>query len=208
MSAPMSSQPVPSTPAPAPAPAAARPDLLSRSDLWSIIVTLLLGVALIILAYISAGRGEVIGLAVTVGGLGGLIHEIAQSGGKILFFERKLDGIYIGSAAGAVLGAVAGLLAVRGLIINPAATPGTVQLVYEALIAGMALKGITEAAGGQALPPGSATVTPGQAMAAAATVNAITAGGAKPALPPALGPLPPALSQPLGPIPDKLPADI
>jgi hypothetical protein len=191
-----------------PANAAAQPDPLTSLDIWSIIITLVAGVGLIILAYISAGRGWWIGLAVSVGGLGGLVHEIAQSGGKILFFERKLDGIYIGSAAGAVLGAVAGLLAIRGLIINPSTPTTATQLVYEAFLAGMALKGVVEAAGGQAIPPGSDSVTPSQAMAAEATMKALASSGAKPALPGALGPLPAALSQPLGPVPSVLPPDI
>jgi hypothetical protein len=197
-------QPPPVVP-PATAPAG---DKLSRTDIWSIIITVLFGVTLVILAYISASRGWVLGLAVTVGGVGGLVHEIAQSGGKILFFERKADGFYLGSAAGAVLGAVAGLLAVRGLIIDPAASPGTVALIYDSLLAGMALKGVTEAAGGQAIPAGSGSLTPSQAMATAATVDAIVSGTSTPPLPPALGPLPAALSQPLGPVPDVLPPDI
>ena len=197
-------QPPPATP-PATAPAG---DKLSSTDIWSIIITVVFGITLVILAYISASRGWVLGLAVTVGGVGGLIHEIAQSGGKILFFERKADGFYLGSLAGAVLGAVAGLLAVRGLIIDPAATPGTVALIYDSLLAGLALKGVTEAAGGQAIPAGSGSLTPSQAMATAATVDAIATGTSTPALPPALGSLPPALAQPLGPVPDVLPADI
>lgn len=201
------SSPTPPTPATPPATAPAG-DKLSSTDIWSIIITVVFGITLVILAYISATRGWVLGLAVTVGGVGGLIHEIAQSGGKILFFERKADGFYLGSAAGAVLGGVAGLLAVRGLIIDPAASPGTVALIYDSLLAGMALKGITEAAGGQAIPAGSGSLTPSQAMATAATVDAIATGASTPALPPALGSLPPALAQPLGPVPDVLPADI
>lgn len=203
MSSPTPPQPPATLPAPAPA-----VDKLSTTDIWSIIITVVFGVALVILATISANRGWVIGLAVSVGAVGGLIHEIAQSGGKILFFERKADGFYLGSLAGAVLGGVAGLLAVRGLIIDPAANPGTVELVYDSLLAGIALKGVTEAAGGQAIPPGSGSLTPSQAMATAATVDAIAAGAGTPALPPVLGPLPTALSQPLGPVPDVLPPDI
>jgi len=191
-----------------PSNAPTQPDALTTTDIWSIIVTVLASIGLAILAYISAGRGWWIGLAVSVGGLGGLVHEIAQSGGKILFFERKLDGFYIGSAAGSVLGAVAGLLAIRGLIINPSTPITATQIVYEAFLAGMALKGITEAAGGQAVPTGAESLTPAQAMAAEATVNAIASGNTKPALPAALGPLPAALTQPLGPIPSVLPSDI
>ena len=187
---------------------ATNPDALTKTDIWSIVITVAAGVVLAVVASVSAKQQSWILIALSVGALGGLVHEIAQSGGKILFFERKLDGIYLGSLAGAVLGAVAGLLAIRGLIINPADAPAPTQLIYEALLAGIAMKGITEAAGGQALPAGSQSVTPGQAMAAEATVAAIASGGsAKPALP-ALGPLPDALLQPLGPLPNALPADI
>jgi hypothetical protein len=191
---------------PAQAPAA-QSETMSKSDLWSIIVTVVVGMGLAILAYVSAeryssGRGWVIGLAVAVGGLGGLVHEIAQSGGKIFFFERKLDGIYIGALAGAILGAVAGLLAIRGLISNnPADAPTSTELIYEAFIAGMALKGVMEAAGGQALPPGSDSVTPGQAMAAEASVTAIAKGAAQ-------APTLADLDKPFDPPPSTLPADI
>lgn len=184
-------------------------DELSRIEIWSIIFTVGIGVVLVIIAYISAGRysagrGWVIGLAASVGALGGLVHEVAQSGGKIFFFERKLDGFYIGSVAGAILGSVAGLLAIQGLISepisDPANAPTSTRLIYQALLAGIALKGVTEAAGGQALPPGSESVTPGQAMAAEASVAAIAAGSSKPKTPADL--------PPLGPVPQTLPADL
>lgn len=174
---------------------------MSRTDFWSIIFTLVFGIGLAVLASLSAQRGWLIWLAVSVGGLGGLAHEIAQSGGKIFFFERKLDGIYIGTLAGAVLGAVAGLLAIRGLIVNPEGQLNVTQLIYEAFIAGMAMKGVTEAAGGQAIPPGSESVTPGQALAVEATVAAIAKGTSQP---PTLA----DLNKPLPPPPPTLPPDI
>jgi hypothetical protein len=180
---------------------AAQSQTMSRLDFWSIIATVLFGIGLGILASLSAERGWVIWLAVSVGGLGGLVHEIAQSGGKIFFFERKLDGIYIGALAGAILGAVAGLLAIRGLIINPAAPVNPRQLIYEAFLAGMALKGITEAAGGEALPAGSESVTPGQALAAEASVTAIVKGGSQ-------APTLADLEKPFAPPPPTLPPDI
>lgn len=168
-------QPTPQTPVATAAPSA---EGLSKTDIYSIILTIAFGIALSILASFSARHGWVIWLAVSVGGLGGLVHELAQSGGKILFFERKLDGIYIGSLAGTVLGAAAGLLAVRGLLINPPPDfhQNVTQLIYETFIAGMALKGLTEAAGGQALPQGSESVTPGQALALEASLNQIASG--------------------------------
>lgn len=189
---------VPAVPAPA---SAAQSERMPRSDFWSIIVTVLVGIGLGILASVSAERSWTIWLAVSVGGLGGLVHEIAQSGGKIFFFERKLDGIYIGALAGTILGAVAGLLAIHGFLINHAAPLNPTELIYEAFIAGMALKGVTEAAGGQALPPGSESVTPGQALAAEASVTAIAKGASQPLT---LA----DLDKPLEPPPPTLPADI
>jgi hypothetical protein len=136
---------------------------LTASNRNSIITTLLIAVGLAVVATISARQVSatptstwVLWLAVAVGGLGGLAHEIAQSGGKILFFERRLDGFYIGSLGGVILGAVAGLLAARGFIVNPStvaagAQPGPLPLIFEMFFAGLALKGITEAAGGQAV---------------------------------------------------------
>lgn len=139
---------------------------LTASDRNSIVMTLLIGVGLAVLATISTQQvahtptsSWVLWLAVAVGGLGGLAHEVAQSGGKILFFERRLDGFYIGSLGGVILGAVAGLLAARGFVVNPstvatAAQPGPIPLIFEIFFAGLALKGITEAAGGQTVSPG------------------------------------------------------
>jgi len=129
---------------------------LSRMEKASVIATLGLGVGLAFLAWASAHYQWVIWLAASVGALGGLVHEIAQSGGKIMFFQRHQDGMYLGSLAGMVLGAVAGILVVRGHLISGVAGAATsvnnVQLTYEVFIAGLALKGVTEAAGGNPVP--------------------------------------------------------
>ena len=119
----------------------------------SIIVTMGMGIALAILAWASSRHEWLLWLAASVGALGGLVHEIAQSGGKILFFQTHEDGMYLGSLAGMVLGAVAGLLVIRGQLGSGAAgavAPANyAQLTYEIFISGLALKGITEAAGGK-----------------------------------------------------------
>ena len=105
---------------------------------------------------LSVTSPRAIWLAVAVGGLGGLAHEIAQSRGTILVAQRRADGIYLGTIAGIMLGAVAGLLAVKALLITPPIpSPTAMQLIYESFIAGLALKGITEAAGGQPMSPTS-----------------------------------------------------
>ena len=140
------------------------PVIESRYAAISIAVTAAIVVGLAVLASIAthqvslnASSPWVIWLAVAVGGLGGLSHEFAQSGGKILFFQRKVDGFHLGSLAGMILGAVAGLLAVRGLVLTPNAVAPTGQtgplaIIFEVFFAGLALKGVAEAAGGQAVP--------------------------------------------------------
>jgi hypothetical protein len=120
---------------------------MSKEERLSLIATATVAVAASILATLSVQNGWVLWLAVSVGGLGGLAHEIAQSGGKILFFQRHQDGLYLGSLAGVVLGAVAGVLVVRGHLLG-ASDVSMVQLSYEVFTAGLALKGVTEAAGG------------------------------------------------------------
>lgn len=120
---------------------------MSTEERLSLIVTFAVGVGAAILATLSVQNGWVLWLAVSAGGLGGLVHEIAQSGGKILFFQKQQDGLYLGSLAGVVLGAVAGVLVVRGHLLG-ANDVGMVQLSYEVFTAGLALKGVTEAAGG------------------------------------------------------------
>ena len=145
---------------------------MSRSEVYSILTTVSIAVVLAALATLAArevaantSSAWILWLAVAIGGLGGLVHEIAQSGGKILFFERKLDGFYIGSLGGVVLGAVAGIMTVRGFVVDPttlkpSGTQGPVALMFELFLAGLALKGVTEAAGGQAVPPVSKPADP------------------------------------------------
>jgi len=129
---------------------------LTSIEKLSIISTLVMVVLLALLAWASVHHNWLFWVAASVGAIGGLVHEIAQSGGKIMFFQREEDGMYLGSLAGAVLGAVAGILVVRGdLIASATGTALTVtetQLTYEVFMAGLALKGVTEAAGGNPVP--------------------------------------------------------
>ena len=134
---------------------ASNPSLNSMEKL-SIISTVTMVVLLALLAWASTHNNWLFWLAASVGAIGGLVHEIAQSGGKIMFFQREEDGTYLGSLAGAILGAVAGILVARGdLLAAGAETALTVtktQLTYEVFMAGLALKGVTEAAGGNPVP--------------------------------------------------------
>jgi hypothetical protein len=161
---------------------------------YSVLITVGIAIGLAVLAslathYVSQDRSSpwVIWLVVAVGGLGGLAHEFAQSGGKILFFQRKLDGFYLGSLAGVILGAVAGLLAARGTITNlsvasAANQTGPIPLIFEAFLAGLALKGVAEAAGGQAVSPPVPPSTPGNTS----PTNSVNGAGTSPIAQPAI----------------------
>ena len=130
---------------------------ITRGQTRDVAITIAIGLGTALAAYIAATRGDVMTLAASMGALGGLSHEIAQSHGKILFFRKAEDGIYIGSIAGMVLGAIAGLLVARGLVTHaPGSAPlpiDLMQLKFEAFFAGLGLKGILDAAGSK--PPGN-----------------------------------------------------
>ena len=128
----------------------------NRSWLWTLGLTIALG----ILAAYSFSRiwpntssGWIIWLGIAAGGIGGLVHEFGQSGGKLLFFKRAEDGIFLGALAGMFMGMVAGALSVQGLFSQAPAPvtaqrPLAVEAFYTAFLAGLALKGFAEAVGG------------------------------------------------------------
>jgi len=140
----------------------------SRFEFVSIAVTVAAAIACLIIAWFSYLRLPGV-LAISLGCLGGLTHEFAQSGGKILFFESKEDGFYVGSLAGLVLGGVAALLVVRGFLTNDVVElqrTDYVNLSYEAFMAGLGLKGIVEAtAGTPVTAPAASQGAEGQARA-------------------------------------------
>jgi hypothetical protein len=125
---------------------------MSKHEIWSVVATAAMGLIAAIGAYMSMDAKNILGLAVSVGALGGLVHEIVQTGGKIMFVQKRDDGVYLGSIAGMALGTVAGVLVVRSEL--PAMTglvttdQTMVRLAYEIFLAGLALKGVSEAAGG------------------------------------------------------------
>jgi len=103
----------------------------------------------LVFAY-SASPPVMIAVTILAGAIGGLGHEFVQSGGTISFFKVKDDGVYLGSMAGIVIGAIAGLLFIRSLT-----PPVDVNaLLVESLLAGLGFKGIAEAIGGQITPQG------------------------------------------------------
>lgn len=136
----------------------------TTSDRWidkSVTITGALTLGAMTVAVIAHQLESWAMMAAALGAVGGVVHEFAQSGGKVVKFEAHTDGLYLGSAAGLILGAVAGALAVQGTVVLAAETAGLVvnpvALAYTAFLAGLALKGVTEAAAGAA--PGSDSVS-------------------------------------------------
>jgi hypothetical protein len=86
-------------------------------------------------------------IAMLAGAVGGIGHEFAQSGGTIAFYKIKDDGVYLGSLAGLVLGMISALILFQGLHNQPKEI-----VLVQSLLAGLALKGISEALGGQVIP--------------------------------------------------------
>jgi hypothetical protein len=121
-------------------------DLLKwGGNLWQSVFTLAMLLVALIVAIIF--RANVLIVAISVAAIGGFVHEIVQSGGSVAYPQSKADGLYLGSVSGLVFGAIAGLLAVQG--IDPNAQVST-AFVSQMFFAGLALKGVAEAAGGQA----------------------------------------------------------
>jgi hypothetical protein len=84
-------------------------------------------------------------LAISAGALGGLAHEIVQSGGKYVLPNSDEKGNFcLGGLIGIVTGGVAGLLMYQGLMAT-APVSVSMSLVVEALVAGLAVKGIADA---------------------------------------------------------------
>lgn len=121
----------------------------SIPDWLSIVITVSIGLILAIAAWFSYQKQMLFILAFSLGGIGGLIHDIAQSRGKLLFIKSQPDGLYLGTVAGVLMGAVAGIVVIRGYLTGDTPTTDAtfVNMSYEAFLAGLALKGVAEAAG-------------------------------------------------------------
>ena len=84
-------------------------------------------------------------MAVSAGALGGLAHEIVQSGGKYILPGTDEKGNFcLGGLIGIVTGGVAGLLIYQGLMGTPPVNVD-MKLVVGAVVAGLAVKGIADA---------------------------------------------------------------
>jgi hypothetical protein len=93
-------------------------------------------------SYSSGDTGTAFASAIFAGALGGLVHEIFQSGGQFAMPQKKDDAWYLGSLAGLLFGALAGIILSQS--VKPSSDPTT--FVIQAFLAGVALKGVAEAA--------------------------------------------------------------
>jgi hypothetical protein len=128
-------------------------------------------VALLVVSIMFSFPGRELLLAITAGGIGGLMHEFAQSKGTITFIERTDGGFSLGSVSSLVLGMVAGLLVFSGSedlseLLGGSAVPTVVrttayttiqagastlqpniaEIFLKTILGGLALKGISQAA--------------------------------------------------------------
>ena len=104
--------------------------------------------AAIVIAVVVAAYGvtssNVLLTAISVGAVGGLVHEVAQSNGKVIVPkpDEGSGDIYLGGLFGLIAGGVAGLLVAQGL---PGSAAVTNSWLSEFFLAGLGLKGFSEA---------------------------------------------------------------
>lgn len=150
MSSPQAPLPPPPPPPHIPLPPAPPPPYgptggVTRFELFSAAAAVVGTLILIYVAWRSYYAPSLFVLAASMGALGGIGHEFAQSGGRIVFIQRRGDGLYLGSLTGAVLGAMAGLLMIRGYLSQAKDAIPYGQVAYETFTSGLALKGVVEA---------------------------------------------------------------
>jgi hypothetical protein len=82
---------------------------------------------------------------IAFGIVGGIAHEIAQSGGKVIIPTTEPGGdLFLGSLAGAALGVVAGILSLHGVSLVNQTPDSMINIVVTSLSAGLGLKGIAD----------------------------------------------------------------
>lgn len=116
----------------------------AKDPVWAQVETVVSIIAVSVLSWVSFDEGSVLFTAIFVGAMGGLVHEIAQSNGRFMLPNTKNGEVYLGGLYGLVAGGVAGLLIAQGL----ATTAVGVGLLSESFLAGLALKGVSDAVAG------------------------------------------------------------
>jgi hypothetical protein len=82
--------------------------------------------------------------AISFGIVGGIAHEIAQSGGRVVTPTAEDGSIQLGTLVGAALGVVAGILSLHGVPVTSTNPGDAMNVVVTALAAGVGLKGLAD----------------------------------------------------------------
>lgn len=129
-------------------------DAWTTEEKYTIVANIVLLVGLVAILNWALNHGSFWWVAIGAGGLGGLIHELAQSKGKILFIKKYDDGVYLGSISGIILGLVAGILMLQNQITSDQTieTAKLTKATFDAFIAGLALKGVVDATSSEPVP--------------------------------------------------------
>jgi hypothetical protein len=108
------------------------------------VATVLSIIIAIFVASVAVVTKNVLVTAISVGALGGIVHEVAQSSGKVIIPkpDEKSGDVYLGGLFGLIAGGVAGLLVVQGL---PDVAPISNSWLSQFFLAGLGLKGFSEA---------------------------------------------------------------
>ena len=82
-------------------------------------------------------------LSMAVGSMGGIIHDLIQNKGLVVYPVPTAEGVYLGLGLGALLGAVSGFIA-----FSTVATPATIdpKSLVTPLTWGLGLKGLVDGA--------------------------------------------------------------
>jgi hypothetical protein len=108
------------------------------------VLSLVLVIALFSLGLLSYLSTHALVTSISAGALGGLGHEIVQSGGKYVLPNTDQTGDFcLGGLMGIISGGTAGLLTYQGLLTKGPITVST-PLVVTALIAGLAVKALAD----------------------------------------------------------------
>lgn len=122
----------------------------TRSYIGSYILSIVAVIFFIVLAVVSIYVWHhAFLIAISAGALGGLAHEIVQSGGKYILPTTDDTGNFcLGGLIGIIVGGTAGVTTYQGLLgtASTAVVAPDARLVVAALLAGLAVKGVADAA--------------------------------------------------------------
>jgi hypothetical protein len=93
-------------------------------------------------------------LSVVFGSFGGIIHDLLQNKGLLVYPDSSSEGVYLGAGLGALLGALSGFLAYATLSATSISDPKTLVIP---LTWGLSLKGLADAATNQTISKVPAT---------------------------------------------------